>query len=257
MPVITITTDWGSTDYFVGAMKGDLLSLCPGVTMIDISHSVKPFDMVQGAFIFKNSWERFPKGTVHLIGMCSASNESPVMVALHYQGHFFVGPDDGFFSLVFEELPSDAYFILDAHGKKVHPDSRALASSGAFLAKGGKLEEMGSKAGSMIQKSMIQPVIEEFIIRGTIIYIDTFGNLVTNIERHLFERISKGRDFDITLRTREYVINEIHDSYFTAGRGNLLAHYNESGYLEIAISQGDASKLIGLNCGDIIRIEFK
>ncbi|MBL0341956.1 MAG: SAM-dependent chlorinase/fluorinase [Bacteroidetes bacterium] len=104
---------------------------------------------------------------------------------------------------------------------------------------------------------MLLPVIEENTIRGYIIYIDTFGNLVTNIEKNLFERVSKGRDFEITLRTSEYLITEISTSYFTSGRGDLLVHYNESGFLEIAISQGDASKLIGLKCNDIIRVEFK
>jgi len=257
MAVLTITSDWGTTDYFIGAMKGDILTLCPEAAIIDISHAINPFDLVQGAFVFKNSWIRFPKGTVHLVGMCSASKEVPALVVISYKNHYFVGPDDGFFSLVFDEMPLDAYYILDAKGNKVIPGSNVLASSGAFLANGGKIKDMGEKASSLIQKSMIQPVTEEGTIRGSIIYIDTFGNLITNIEKSLFERIARGRDFEITLRSSEYMINEVHDSYFEAGRGNLLAHYNESGYLEIAISQGDASKLIGVSCGDIIRIEFK
>lgn len=257
MPVLTIISDWGTTDYFIGAMKGDILSLCPGAAIIDISHAVSPFDLVQGAFIFKNSWTRFPKGTVHLVGMCGASKDAPAMVVISYKEHFFIGPDDGFFSLVFDEMPEEAFYILDVKGNKVVPGSRVLASSGAFLANGGKIKDMGEKVTTLVQKSMIQPVTEEGTIRGSIIYIDTFGNLITNIERNLFERIAKGRSFEITLRSSEYMINEIHDYYFDAGRGNLLAHYNESGYLEIAISQGDASKLIGVSYGDIIRIEFK
>ncbi len=257
MAVLTITSDWGTTDYFVGAMKGDILTLCPEVTIIDISNAINPFDLVQGAFIFRNSWTRFPKGTVHLVGMCAASKEIPALVVISYKNHYFVGPDDGFFYLVFDEIPTEVYYILDAKGNKVIPGSTVLASSAAFLAKGGKIKDMGEKATNLVQKSMGQPVTEEDTIRGSIIYVDTFGNLITNIARSLFERISKNRDFEITLRSSEYMINEIHDSYFKAGRGNLLAHYNESDYLEIAIAQGDASKLIGVSNGDIIRIEFK
>lgn len=257
MPVLTITSDWGTTDYFIGAMKGDILTLCPEASIVDISHAINPFDLVQGAFIFKNSWIRFPKGTVHLVGMCAASKDVPALVVIGHKNHYFVGPDDGFFSLVFDEMPADAYYILDAKGNKVIPGSAVLASSGAFLANGGKIKDMGEKVTTLIQKSMIQPVTEEDTIRGSVIYIDTFGNLITNIEKSLFERISKGRNFEITLRSSEYMINAIHEYYFEAGRGNLLAHYNESGYLEIAISQGDASKLIGVSYGDIIRIEFK
>ncbi len=257
MPVITITTDWGTKDYFVGAMKGDILSVCPEATLVDITHSIKPFDLVEGAFVFKNSWARFPKGTVHLIGMSGANKKMPVLVAISHKGHFFIGPDDGFFALVFEEVPSEIYFILDAKGNKVFSGTAVLASSGSFLAKGGKIKEMGSKSDSLVQKSMFKPVVEENTIKGYIIYIDTFGNLITNIDQQLFERVAKNRDFEMTLRTSEYTISKISDNFMTDSSGELLVHYNESGLLEIAISQGDASKLIGLKYNDIIRIEFK
>ncbi|MBL0341955.1 MAG: SAM-dependent chlorinase/fluorinase [Bacteroidetes bacterium] len=151
MPVITITTDWGTKDYFVGAMKGDILTACPQATLVDITHDVKPFDLVQGAFIFKNSWSRFPKGTVHLIGMNSETKESLALVAVSYNDHYFIGPDDGFFTLVFDEIPEEKYFILDAKGNKVNPSSIVLASSAAFLANGGKIADMGMKAESLIQ----------------------------------------------------------------------------------------------------------
>jgi S-adenosyl-L-methionine hydrolase (adenosine-forming) len=257
MPVITLTTDWGTTDYFAGALKGDILTACPGATLIDISHSVIQYDLVHGAFIFKNSWQRFPAGSVHLVGVSSGSDFTPEMIAIKYMGHFFLGNNDGFFSLVFNEIPGEMFYVLDAKGKKVTSSSTIMASSAAFLATGGKVEAMGSRVDNYIEKSMIQAVTEEKTIRGTVIYIDAFGNLVTNIERDLFDRIARGRPFDIVLRLREYNISEISENYFQAGRGNLLALYNDSGYLEISISSGNAAGLIGMKCGDIVRVEFK
>ena len=257
MPVITLTTDWGTTDYFVGAMKGDILTACPEATLVDICHTITAHDLVAGAFIFKNAWHHFPKGTIHICGVSGTNDEPPPLIAVVYQGHYFVGVDNGFFSLVMDSDPDESYFILDARGNKVVPDSGVLASSAAFLAKGGKPSEMGEKMTSMVEKSMLQAVTEEKTIKGTVIYIDSHGNLVTNIEKSLFERICRGREFDIILKSRDYIISEISTSYHSVSRGNVLALYNESGYLEIALSHGNAAKLLHLKYSDIVRIEFR
>lgn len=257
MPVITLTTDWGLRDYFAGAMKGDILSACPGATIVDISHLVNPFDLVHGAYIFRNAWHRFPEGTVHVVGLSAALTGTPSLIAVRHKGHYFLGANDGFFSLVFEETPESMFYVLDARGGKVIPETRALGESAAFLAKGGKIKDMGTPVDDYTVKSTLQPVTEEKIIRGTIIYVDAFGNLITNIHTDLFERIAKNREFDIVLRSKEYMINEISEHYFQVNRGNLLARFNESGFLEIAISQGNASTLLGLKYSDTVRIEFK
>ncbi len=257
MPVITLTTDWGTTDYFVGALKGDIISVFPEAVIIDIGHAIQAYDLVKGAFIFKNAWHHFPTGTVHICAVSGTSDEPPPLIALAYHGHFFIGPDNGFFTLVYATPPDEAYYILDARGNKVYANSSVLASSAAYLSKGGKIADMGEKVTAMVEKSLLQPVTEESIIRGTVIYIDSHGNLVTNIEKELFERIARGRDYDIILKTREYVISELSTDYFKAGRGNLLAMYNEAGFLEISISHGNAAGLLGIKYAEIIRVEFK
>lgn len=257
MPVITLTTDWGTTDYFVGAIKGAILSGYPEITIIDITHSVIPHDLVQGAFIFKNSWHHFPKNTVHVCAVSGTSDMPSPLIALAYSGHYFIGVDNGFFSLVLDSFPEESYFILDAKGRKVIINGAVLASSAVFLAKGGKVAEMGEKMSGLLEKSMLQPVIEESTIRGSVIYIDSYGNLITNIDKALFERISKGREFDIILRTKEYTISEISLSYYDVSGGNLLAKYNEAGFLEIALSHANASGLLNLGYSDIIRVQFK
>ncbi len=257
MPFITLTTDWGNTDYYVAALKGEIFTACPDATVTDITHGVRPYDLVHGAFIFKNSWAHFPKGSVHISGVSAAADTMAPLIVMQHQGHYFIGADNGFFSLVFEEMPGECFHVLDSKGNKVASGIQVLASAAAFLAKGGKLSDMGSAAEKLNQKAMLQPVTEEKVIRGSVIYTDSFGNITTNIDKPLFERISKGRDFDIIIRSKEYIITSISNGYLGAGRGNLLALYNEAGYLEIAISHGHAAGLLGLEYGDIIRVEFK
>jgi len=257
MPVITLTTDWGTTDYFVGAIKGEILTACSDAAIIDISHSIMAHDLVSGAFIFKNAWHHFPKGTVHVCAVSGTTDSPSPLIAAQHQGHFFIGVDNGFFSLVMDGFPEEAYFILDAKGQKVMPNSVILASSAAYLTKGGKIADMGEKMSEWVEKSMLQAVTEESTIRGSAIYFDSYGNVVTNIEKALFERIGRGRRFEIILRSRQYTITEISQDYHDVSRGNLLAFYNEAGFLEVAISHGKAASLLGIKYADTIRVEFK
>jgi hypothetical protein len=256
MPVITLTTDWGTTDYFVGALKGELLSACPGAVIVDISHGVIKFDIAQGAYILKNAWRHFPKGTVHLVGMEPAIAGPGWLMAMEFNGHYFVGSDNGFFSLVFDSMPDQGCFVLDAKKEKVPPSIPAMASSAGFLASGGKLTQMGEVPGAFMSKAMIQPVTEDDSIKGTIIYTDSFGNQVTNITRVLVERMARGRKALVAVRSKEYAIPEISENYSQTRRGELFAMFNDAGYLEIGIRFGNAAELIGLKYGDSIRLEF-
>src|SRR6187549_3563422 len=136
MPFITLTTDWGVTDYYVAALKGEIFTACPDASITDISHGVRPYDLVHGAFIFKNSWIHFPRGSVHISGVNDASDKIAPMIAIQHMGHFFIGADNGFFSLVFEEMPTECYHLLDSNGNTVAAGTQVLASAAAFLAKG-------------------------------------------------------------------------------------------------------------------------
>jgi S-adenosylmethionine hydrolase len=257
MPVITLTTDWGTTDYALAALKGDILTELPGAIIIDISHDVKKFDLVNGAFIFRNAWKHFPSGTVHIIGFTCTQKSEPGVVAAKQENHFFLGSNDGFFSLVFDSRPQEIYYVLSAEGKKVRPESKILGNAAAFLAKGGSIRDMGREVDDFREKSGLIPVIEEKVIRGTIIYINNFGNIVTNINRELFERVSKGRKFEILLRKNEYRIDRISESYGEADSGMVVALFDPEGYLELAIAHGNASQLLGLSVNETVRIEFK
>ncbi len=257
MPVITLTTDWGTKDYFTGAIKGDILTNCSNATIVDITHQLTSYDWITGAFIFRNSWHRFPEGTVHVIGVSSILSGTLEMIAFKHKNHYFLGANDGFFSLVFNDVPKDIYYVLDAKGNRVVPESRALGESAAYLAKGGKVSDMGEKLVEFNQNTMLNPVIEENLIRGSIVYVDSFGNVVTNIKRELIEKMAANRTFEITFRSKEYAIKQIDEYYFDVPRGHIMARYNEADDLELAINQGSASSLFGLKRGDTIRVEFK
>jgi len=257
MPAITLTTDWGTSDYFTGALKGEILAAFTEATIVDISHNINKHDQIHGAFVLKNSWTRFPSGTVHIISVAGSGVKQPSLIAITFEGHFFLGPDDGFFSLLFVDAAIEGYYVRNAKGEKVIPLTKIIAASAAFLAKGGKIADMGDKITEFEKKSMFQATINDDSIKGQVIYIDTFGNLITNVTKDLFERISKGRGFEIILKKSGYDVNVISKDYYEAGIGNLLALYNEAGYLEIAISKGSATELLNMKNGEIVRIDFK
>lgn len=257
MPVITLTTDWGIRDFYVGALKGAILSVSESILIVDISHLVQPFDLLNGAFIFRNAYSKFPDGTVHIIGLVSQAENDAGMIAIKHKGQYFIGMNDGFFSLVFDEIPEEIIAIKSSSEKYAAFDQNTVVKAATFLASGGNLKELGKRVENFVQKTHLRPVIEDNIIKGTVIYIDEFQNVITNITRELFERVRKGKQFEIYARKHEYNINVLNEKYNDVSRGQLLALFNNAGYLEIAINQGNAAGLLGLNYGDIIRIDFK
>jgi len=257
MAIITLTSDWGLKDFYVAAFKGRLLSQCPGAQLIDICHSVGKFDIQQGSFIFKNAFRYFPPGTVHVVCIKPQSDGDIEPVAFALDGHYFVGLNDGFFSLVFDELPSGA--VTPGPSGEAYPsfDIQAIARTAGALASGQKLGKLGKPCPAFETRSHLRPVIEENLIKGSVIYIDEFENAVTNISRNLFDRIRKGRRYEIFVRGGEYHLDTIRERYHQEPRSNMVALFNSAEMLEVGISQGNAASLIGLGFGDIIRVEFR
>ena len=257
MPIVTLTTDWGIRDFYVGSLKAAILNASDKAAIIDISHFVQPFDILSGAFIFRNAYSKFPNGTVHIIGVVSQAESDAGLIAIRNQGQYFIGMNDGFFSLVFDELPEEIISIEPSEEKHTAFDQAAVVKTAESLLHGTKLKNLGKPLENFVQKTHLRPVIEDSIIKGTVIYIDAFENVVSNITRKLFDRIGKERKFEINARRNEFIINALSEKYNDAERGQLLALFNSAGYLELAINQGNAAGLLGMNYGDIIRIDFK
>ncbi len=257
MAVITLTTDLGYKDFYQAALKGSLYSIMPEVNIVDISHSISAFNIPQAAFVLKNAYHYFPTGTVHLIGIDSVFEENRKYVAVKYREHFFIGSDNGIFSLIFDEAPQQIFEITILQDLKLlhFPLTDIFAKAACHLAAGGALEAIGNELNGLIEKKNFMPTLEPNIIRGSVIYIDSYQNVITNISKELFTNVQAGRNFQLSFKRNEK-INRLSWHYNEVPEGEKLCLFGISNYLEIAINKGNASGLLGLHMGDIVRVEF-
>jgi S-adenosylmethionine hydrolase len=258
MAIITLTTDLGDKDMYQAALKGSIYKLLPDVNIVDITHSVSAFNVQQAAFILKNSYYYFPDNTVHLIGIDTVYNESTRYLAIKYRNHYFVGADNGIFSLMFNEDPDEiAEINIMQDLKFLHfPLTDIFVKAATHLAKGGDLYEIGLPVTDIEKKMNLQPVIEKNLIKGVVIYIDSFQNVITNITKDLFNKVQQGRRFVLYFKRNE-TINHLSWHYNEVPEGEKLCLFGISDHLEIAINKGNASGLLGLNLGDSVIIDFE
>lgn len=258
MAIITLTTDLGSKDFYQAALKGSILSLSPAVNIVDISHDIPAFNIQQAAFVLRNSYHYFPKDTVHLIGIDSVFNENTRYLALKFNDHYFVGSDNGIFSLLFDQAPHEIVELnIMQDLKYLHfPLSDILSKAAVHLANGGKLTEIGLPAHGLEEKVTLHPVIEGDILRGSVIYVDSFQNVITNITKDLFTRVQQNRNFKLSFKRNE-TITQMSWHYNEVPEGEKLCLFGISNHLEIAINKGSASGLLGLHIGDRVSIEFQ
>jgi len=257
MAIITLTTDLGYKDFYQAALKGSILSTLPNVNIIDITHEIQAFNISRAAFILKNCFSYFPKNTVHLIGIDTVYSEHNKYIAVKYRGHYFVGSDNGIFSLIFEEEPEEIVEINIMQDLKfLHfPLADIFVKAACHLASGGVIEKIGIKTDSIEQRTNLHPIIEKDQIKGSVIFVDSFQNVVTNVTKDLFTKVQKGRNFELSFRRNES-ISQLSWHYNEVPEGEKLCLFGISNHLEIAINKGNASGLLGLNINDIIRIDF-
>jgi len=258
MAIITLTSDWGLKDHYIGAVKGAILRQLPGATIIDITHSIAPFDLNQSAFIIRNFFRDFPEGTIHIIAVnTEAAIETPHTLVYH-KGHYFIGADNGIFSLIFDEMPEtiiDLDVIQDS-SYFTFPARDVFAKVACHIASGKPITELGNPKKKIIQKMAFQPVIQGDLIKGKVIYVDNYENVFTNISESLFRSAVKNSKFAITFRSPSYRITSISKSYQDVSEGEMLAIFSTSGHLEIAINKGKASSLLGLKMDQSVTVEI-
>jgi len=272
MRIVTLTTDLGLKDHYVASLKGQLLSQNPDIHLIDISHNVEPFNVAQASYFVNNVIKDFPEGTIHFIGVDSIpiiNISSPKLnlypIIMHLKGHYFIGLDNGFFSLLPDFYEADEIVqIHDFSSKQAlrYPTKHIYIPAITALLKGEKLKNLGDKLETVRRAFTTQATTEKNLIKGSVIHIDHYGNVIINISESLFKKIGKGEAFTIYFRQSKYFIERIVDNYGEAPVGEKLALFNNSGHLEIAINKGikgsggGASSLLGLKVSDTIRIEF-
>jgi len=258
MKIIALLTDFGYKDNFVGVMKGVILSINPDVNLVDISHGVKPQSIFEAYFLLKNSYKFFHKGTV-FVGVVDpgvGSKRKPILIETN--DYFFIGPDNGIFSFLESHeiksiihLTNDKYFLKPVsstfHGRDI------FAPVAGFISKGMCPEEFGTLLKSIKRIEIPKPRIEKDKLVGEIIYIDGFGNLISNISREEFDRFIGDEGFKIIVG--QEIIRDLSSSYAEAKEGIPLALFNSFQNLEIGMRNISCAKKLSLEQGAKIKLE--
>ncbi|HEX2900167.1 MAG TPA: SAM-dependent chlorinase/fluorinase [Bacteroidia bacterium] len=256
--VITLTTDLGTRDHYAASLKGTLLTLQPGAVVVDISHEISHFNLLEAAFVAKSACLKFPRGSVHIIGVDPEGGPRLGIIAMAHEGHYFVAPDNGVLSLIREGAPSECVAVnvdhlpLAIHGRAFLVQNR-LAPVAAALAGGQSLESLGEPA-EIKEYRWGEPSFTENSLRGVILHIDHFGNAITNVRKDPFMETKGDKSFQIFIRNLR--MQRIVGSYADVAKGEALALFSDNGHLEIAIREGSASQLLGLKVQDMVTIEF-
>ncbi|TVR37878.1 MAG: hypothetical protein EA392_11630 [Cryomorphaceae bacterium] len=258
----------GLKDHYVAAVKGSIYCSLPDARIVDITHQIDPFDLQQTAFIVRNAFRHFPKKSVHIIGVKPEIDlgEDLMHVLVEYDGHFFLGADNGIFSLIFDRHP-DRIFELELSqdiDDMTFPTRDVFVKAACHLARGGTPEVIGRQRQQLRKLSALQPIANGNTIRGSIIYIDRYGNAVSNISKSFFRDTLKSRPFELYISGGNRApLREISYAYNNVSPGDAVALFNSGGQLEIAINGGSettggsARSLLGLRIGHPIRIEIK
>lgn len=276
MGIITLTTDFGVKDHFVAATKGAIYSELPEARIVDISHMVSPFNVPEAAYIIQNAYKSFPKGTIHMIGIDSEFNPENKHIAVKLDDHYFVCANNGIMSMICSEIVPEKIVEINIHDKIAtsFPVLDVFVKVACHISRGGTLEVIGKVINNIKPIKNLIPFVneEQTQIIGSVIYIDNYGNVITNIKRKFFESVQKTRGFEVS--ARHYKFKEIFNKYsdivnfdisedkrYDEGKGMVV--FNSSGYLEIAVYKSDnatvgsASSLMGLKIRDTVTVNFE
>ena len=254
--LITLTTDFGHDDAFVGIMKGVIFNIAPGARIVDICHQIEPGRLVQAAYVLQSAWRWFPKKTVHVVVVDPGVGSERKALAAECKGHRFVGPDNGVLTATlgpsarYHEISNPQYFHQPVsstfHGRDV------FAPAGAWLAKGTSLSKMGSKVADPVALDLPIPEVREKKVKGQVVYIDRFGNLTSNITARTLKDRFKGEEKNLRVKVGAKTITGLSSSYNQRRKGSIGAIVNSWDMLEIFCSGGHAARKLGLKTGAAI-----
>ncbi len=244
MSLLTLTSDLGLKDNYVSLVKAEVYKSAPDTRIIDISHDIEKFNVMQAAFVFGNAYRHFPDHTFHLVGIRGNTEAKRILyVEVHKQkilcvdnGFFTLLPetfDAKIFSLYEKEFPIGLFFLRDT-----------MVKAAVQLSIPGNVEKLAKPCDDYVHSMPFQPTATSDSIVGRCIHIDSFGNVVTNITRHFFDLVRKNRKFKIILPGTS--LNKLVADYNDVQETNALALFNSFGYLEIAINQDNASQMLFL-----------
>ncbi len=254
--IITLLTDFGEINGFVGTMKGVILSINPEAKIVDISHEIPAQDVEAGAFILNNCYRYFPMGTIHVAVVDPGVGSHRKVIAVFSEDYFFIVPDNQVLKYIFHthetltvvEVLNKQYFLNDVsrtfHGRDI------FAPIAAHLSNGLNIEQFGPIINDYNRGEIDWPAVNNSSLIGKIVYVDKFGNLISNIAENLISKPIA------SIKIGSIIINQLSNSYTEVDIGHPLAIIGSSGYLEIAVRNGNAQKQLSIYRGDIVQIEF-
>jgi hypothetical protein len=246
MSIITLLTDFGGADSYVAEVRGVLLSSAPGATLVDVSHEVSPGAIRTAAYLLGRTWRRFPAGTVHLVVVDPGVGTPRAALAAGREGHHFVGPDNGALTPVLDgaavvELPLPADAAPTFHGRDL------FAPAAAALATGVPLASLGQPPAS---PPFLLPAPERRYdgktLLGTVVHVDRFGNLVTDLTPDLLSRA-------VTFHVEDSAAGALRRTFSDVPNGGLVAYLGSGGTVEVAVRGGSAARRLGVGLGGTVR----
>ena len=256
--VITLMTDFGTSDHYVGVMKGVILNINPQVQIVDVTHAIPPQDVSGAAFLIDSAYRYFPTGTIHVIVVDPGVGSERRAIVCQTETAYFVCPDNGILTHILRDeerihtvaVENSAYFLSQVsntfHGRDI------FAPVAAHLSRGVPIDKLGSPVAQPVQLPIPKPQLTDKAIIGQVIWIDSFGNLVTNISHEILQ-VLEGRD-NVVIHAGSAEIDHLNRSYTESAVGEALAIVGSFNRLEISINQGNAAQVLGLKRGDTITI---
>lgn len=262
-PPIVLMTDFGIHDHYVGVMKGVIAGICQESSVIDLTHNIDPQDVTAGAFVLSASHTYFPQDTIFTCVIDPGVGTSRDVVCARIDGRTYLAPDNGLLSVVaaraddvrYVAAENEKYMLKDAPGSQTTFDGRdVFASVAAHLADGVSLDKMGTAMPRIKDLELPHPVkTTSGMLTGEIIYVDQFGNLITNISVATLQATFRTSLEHIKVHAGDELIDGVSESYAETEEGELLALISSNGYLEIAANQGSAAEKLGCERGDEVR----
>ncbi len=255
--IITLTTDFGTSDHFAGTMKGVILGIAPNTQIVDISHEVQSFEVPDGAFTIAQAYRYFPKKTIHVVVVDPGVGSTRRPLVAEMAGQYFVGPDNGVFSMIFareqakvRHITNERYFLKPVsrtfHGRDV------FAPVAAHIATGVPLAQFGKRIDDYLRLTFDQPTrTGKRAWTGSILKVDRFGNLITNLHIEAFPNIQT-RPFELNVGLQ--VVTRMALTFTDGSPGDLFVLVGSSGYLEVAANQASAAKALGVSAGSPVEL---
>jgi S-adenosylmethionine hydrolase len=259
-PIITLTTDFGTGDHLVGAMKGVILNINPAARIVDLNHHVAPFDVLDGALSIANVYKYFPPRTIHVVIVDPGvgTDRRPLLVTGEKQ--YFVAPDNGVLSVIYEREPCTVRHVTAEHYflNPISPTFQGrdiFAPTAAWLSKAFQTEAFGEEITDFLRFTMPKPKTAGQVVKGVVLRVDTFGNLITNLTiEHVPLEAVEAEAVNLSVGGKE--IRKLVQTFALGAPGEPIAVFGSAGFLEIAVNRGNAARTLGANRGAEVTLDL-